>query len=286
MSKKLVFLNDEFVPASEAKISVFDHGFLYGDGLFETMRAYNGKIFKLESHLQRLIDGSKEIDLKIPYQLDDLARITQKTVEENKLTDAYIRLTVSRGEGDTGPDPSTCRGATVLVVAQPLRSYPEGHSKKGMSVVVLKQRRNEFSPLGRLKSLNFLDNILGKLEVKKACADEGIFLNTQGYVAEGTVSNIFLVKNGCLVTPSIESGILPGITRATIIELARAADIKVEVRFAEEWELVTAAECFMTNSLMEIMPVCSINGKLVGNGKPGKLTLELSAIYQEAVISS
>lgn len=281
-----VFLNGRFIAANEAKISIFDHGFLYGDGLFETMRAYDGKVFKLEPHLQRLIDGSREVDLKIPYQVNELARIIQETVSRNKFTDAYVRLTVSRGIGNTGPDPSTCREATVLVVARPLRPHPEGFYQRGMKVIVLKHRRNELSPLSHLKTLNFLDNILGKIEVKKAAADEGIFLNTRDYVAEGTVSNIFLVQNCCLITPSIESGILPGITRATVIELARKNKINVEERFVEEWELVTADECFMTNSLMEIMPVCLINRKRIGSGRPSPLTLELSVAYKEAVVSS
>lgn len=277
----VVFLNGQFIAANEAQVSVFDRGFLYGDGLFETMRAYNGRVFKLEAHLQRLLKGSREIDLKISYRLDELAQIIQETVANNKLTDAYVRLTVSRGRGDTGPDPSTCEEATVLVVARPLRAYPEEIYQRGMKLIILKHRRNELSPLSRLKSLNFLDNILGKLEVKRAQADEGIFLNTRSYVAEGTVSNIFMVRNGSLITPSIVSGILPGITRAAVIELARKNKINVEERLVEKDELYQADECFLTNSLMEIMPVCSINGKLLADGKPGHLTKKLTLGYDK-----
>ena len=285
---EIIYLNGRLIPRFEAKLSPFDHGFLYGYGLFETMRAYNGYIFRLDSHLTRLRCSAESIGLTHSLLTTDEGKQSLKaacvaTMEANELRNARIRLTVSAGEGDMTPDPSTCPSPTVLITTQHLAPLPPEKYETGFKAAVSFLRRNSQSPLSRLKSTCYMENILARTAARAAGCDEAIFLNEQGYLAEGSSTNIFLVSNGELITPCFESGVLPGITRDAVLEIARTSNIKATERWVELNELIEAQEAFVTNSILELMPLVSVEGRPIGSGKPGKLTRDLLFAYRKLV---
>ena len=280
----LVYLNGSFVPKEKALISAFDHGFLYGDGIYETMRAYNGTIFLLTRHLDRLKHSASAISLKLPLPIENIEEALNRSVHINKLQDAYIRLHVSRGPGEIGLDPALCPVPTMVIVAKPFHDYPAENYSHGVRVAFVKTRRNHplaISP--SIKSTNFLNNIQAKIEAIKAGAYEGIMLNWEGYVAEGTISNIAMVKKGVLYTPHVKTGILKGVTRDLVLSLAKKKRILVKETLLKPQDFLAADECFITNTTMEIMPVTRINRKIIGSGKPGPITALLNEAYTREV---
>jgi branched-chain amino acid aminotransferase len=285
---EIVYLNGRLIPRFEAKLSPFDHGFLYGYGLFETMRAYNGHIFRLDSHLTRLRCSAESIGLTHSILTTDEGKQSLKaacmaTLEANELKDARIRLTVSAGEGDMTPDPTTCSNPTVLITARTLAPLPPEKYETGFKAAISFLRRNSQSPLSRLKSTCYMENILARVAARAAGCDEAIFLNEQGYLAEGSTTNVFLVSHGELITPCFESGVLPGITRDAVLEIARASHLKATERWVQLNELIEAQEAFLTNSILELMPLVSVEGRTIGTGKPGKLTRDLLFAYRKLV---
>lgn len=285
-----IFINDRFYTENRAKISVFDHGLLYGDGVYETMRSYNGRIFMLEEHLKRLRKSADLIDLKIIWSDKNLTDFLYKTLKINKLKSAYIRLTVTRGSGPIGLDVELCKKPTLIIIVKKFIPYPENYYTKGVKICTSEIRRNH--PLcidPKIKSLNFLNNIIARLskynkQAMMAESSDGekcfeyIMLNLNGYVTEGTVSNIFLVKNNVLLTPSIESGILPGITREIVVGLARKNKIRTLETLIKPGQLYTADECFLTNTSMEILPVRKIDTNPLSS--PGKITRFLRSEFK------
>ena len=284
---EIIYLNGRLIPRSKAKISPFDHGFLYGYGLFETMRAYDGHIFRLDRHLARLRRSAQSLglahDVIASEAKQSLETACMETLEANKLVDARLRLTITTGEGAMTPDPNTCSSPTVLVTAQNLVPLPTEKYESGFKAALSSLRRNSQSPLSRLKSTCYLNNILARMEAKAAGCDEAILLNERGYLAEGSSSNIFLVSKGKIVTPALESGVLPGITREAVLEIAQALDIKTVEREVELKELIEADEAFVTNSILELMPLTCLDGKPIGTGKAGQLSKKLMAAYKELV---
>jgi branched-chain amino acid aminotransferase group I len=281
---EIVYLNGSLMPRSQASISAMDYGFLYGFGLFETMRAYEGQVFRLDSHLSRLAHSAEILGFQI--EALDLKGAVMDTIHANKLSDARVRITISIGEGGIVPDPSTCTQPTVLILAGHYKPYPEQVYEKGFSAVVSSIRRNSQSPLSRLKSANYLENMLAKQEARVAGVDEAICLNEKGLLAEASMSNIFLVNDGILRTPGEQSGILPGITREVVLELASQLDINTFEQDIRLDELFQARGAFLTNSLMELMPLTEIDGKPVGSGKPESVTRRLMVDYKKLVHAS
>lgn len=278
---EIVYLNGRLIPRSQARVSALDYGFLYGFGLFETMRAYEGRVFRLDRHLSRLEDSVKVLGLSI--ERVGLKSAVMDTIRANRLGDARIRITVSPGEGAINAEPGTCVKPTVLVVAEKYILYRQQVYRKGFRAIVSSIRRNSHSPLSGLKSTSYLESILARQEARVAGVDEAICLNERGFVAEASMSNIFLVADGILKTPGLESGILPGITRQAVMELAsetgitsRECDIRLE-------ELFRAQEAFVTSSLIEVMPLTQIDNKPIGNGRPGTITGRLMAVYKKLV---
>jgi len=279
----LVHVNGKLVPRDEAKVSVFDHGYLYGDGVFEGIRVYDGNVFRLREHIERLFESAHTIALKLPMSPEELMDATLETIAANGKRDAYIRLVVSRGEGDLGIDPDKCKkGSTVVIIVDSIALYPEELYEKGIPIATSAIRRIPSECLDpRIKSLNYLNNILAKIDAKKAGVPEALMLNTRGFVAECTADNIFIVKNGGLKTPQLLHGALGGITRAAVLELAKGAGmITSEERLAVH-DLYNADECFLTGTGAEVIPVIDIDGRKVGDGKPGPKTKMLLAMYRE-----
>lgn len=278
----LVYLNGALIPLNEAKISILDYGFLFGYGLFETMRAYSGKIFRLNSHLERL---KKSADgMSILVNIAELETAVTDTILANHLLNARVRLTVTIGEGSSVPDPQTCGQPTVLVVATKYISYPPEVYQRGYRVITSSIRRNSQSPVPRMKTLNYLESLLSRGEAKNAGMDDALLLNENGHLAEATTSNVFLVSHNTLRTPRMESGILPGVTRGIILELAAGLGVKAVEADISPGELLRADEAFLTNSVIEIMSVTAVNGKTIGSGEPGTLTQKLTAAYKNLVI--
>ena len=292
---EIIYLNGHLIPRSEAKLSPFDHGFLYGYGLFETMRAYNGCIFRLDRHLTRLRRSAESLGLahnviasRGPEGSEGAAKQSLETacletLKANKLKEARLRLTITAGEGDMTPDPGTCSSPTVLVTAKKFIPLPPEKYEQGFKAVLSSLRRDSQSPLSRLKSTCYVNNILARMEAKATGCDEAIMLNEQGYLAEGSTTNIFLVTSGVLITPSLGSGVLPGITREAVLEIARALNIKTVERETELKELTEAEEAFVTNSVLEIMPLTWFAGRPIGTGKLGQLTRSLMGDYRKLV---
>lgn len=281
---EVVYINGTLVSQEEARVSIFDRGFLYGDGLFETMRSYSGQVFRLEHHLSRLFSALKILNISIPFNPLQLKKAVYYTLKANNLNEAYIRLAISRGEGSLGPNPAGCVSPNVIIIAKNFEPYPAISYEGGLKAVVVSTRQNAASPLSQMKSANFLNYILARMEATSKGVDEGILLNTEGYVAEATTSNIFIVKDRTLSTPSEGSGILPGITRQAILEISSSTGIiKAFEKKVVLDELFESQECFLTNTLMEIMPLVEIDGIPIGNGKPGPLTIKLHQAYQELV---
>ncbi len=278
----MVYLNGELVPEDEAKVSVFDHGVLYGDGVFEGIRAYNGRIFRLEQHLERLYDSAAAIMLSVPLTIEELTEATLETCRANELTDAYIRLVVTRGYGDLGLDPRKCKEPTIFIIADSIELYPEEYYEEGLEVITCTTRRNSPDALDpAIKSLNYLNNILAKIETVRAGVPEGIMLNHDGYVAECTGDNIFLLCDDQVVTPPISAGNLRGITRQVVIELLAEMGIETQEELFRLLEVYTAQEVFLTGTAAEIVPVTRVDGRPVGDGRPGPLTGKLRAKFHE-----
>ena len=280
--ERIVYLNGALVPRSQARISPFDLGFLYGYGLFETMRAYSGHIFRLGIHMERLRRSAALIGL--PLDVFDLGKACYDTLKANKLSNARIRLTVSIGEGEAVPDPPKHPKPTVLVIAASYTPPPTEVYRNGYKAVVSPTRQNSQSPLSHLKTVNYLNQLLARREAKEKDADEAILLNESGLLCEGSSNNIFLVSKGNLVTPDEESGCLPGITRQVVIELAKELGLKVAEREVRLEELFRADEAFLTSSLIELMPLTEVNSEPIGESKRGKVTERLMSAYKEAVV--
>jgi branched-chain amino acid aminotransferase len=269
-----VYLNDKVVPSADAKISVFDHGFLYGDGIYETMRAYDGVVFMFDEHMRRLSRSAVLIGLDIGKSTEELKLAIYETMQANNLSAAYIRMTISRGTGAIGLDPALCKSPTLVVMAHEFRDYPKSYYDEGLRLIISSVRRNLKEALNpQIKSLNFLNNILAKIEAIKADVDESLMLNAGGFLAEGTISNIFFVKDDILCTPSVECGILDGITRTIVLDLASRNGITVKE--GEFWpeDVYAASEVFITNSTMEVMPVRRVDDKHFKAGEVSRLLL-------------
>lgn len=283
----IVFLNGALVPRGDARISPFDHGFLYGYGLFETMRAYSGRIFRLQQHLERL--GASAALLGLPVDAYDLGAACCDVLRANDLSDARIRLTVSMGEGAGVPDIPPQPKPTVFVVATEHIPLPRKRYEEGFAAIVSSIRQNSGSPVSRLKSTSFLGNLLARREAKEAGADEALLLNERGCLCEGSTSNVFLVKDGCLHTPDESSGCLPGITRRAVVEVAAGWGAAVAQREVRLEELLQADEAFVTNSVLEVMPLTCVNGVRIGRevqgGKGSSITRRMMAAYGELVTS-
>jgi len=278
----IVYLNGEFVPEEEAKVSVFDHGLLYGDGIFEGIRAYHGRVFKLKEHLDRLYFGARAIMLDIPLTKEEMQEVVLETLRRNNLRDAYIRLVVTRGKGDLGLDPKKCEKPTVFCIAAGIQLYPEELYEKGLEVATVSTRRNIPEALNpQIKSLNYLNNIMAKIEGSQRGVLEALMLTSEGYVAEATGDNIFIVKNGTLITPPAYLGILEGITRNTVMDLAAKRGIPVEEKVFTLYEVYTADECFLTGTAAEIIPVVKVDSRPIGSGVPGEITKLLIKDFRE-----
>jgi branched-chain amino acid aminotransferase len=281
----LVYLDGEFVPESEAKISVFDHGFLYGDGVFEGIRAYNGRVFRLKEHVDRLYDSAKAIDLDIPVSKEEFIEIILETLRKNKLRDAYIRPIVTRGVGDLGLDPRKCGKPSIIVITKPWGKLYGDLYERGLTAITVGIRRNSFDALPpNIKSLNYLNNVLAKIEANAKGGDEAIFLDRNGYVSEGSGDNIFIVKNGAITTPPTINN-LRGITREVVIEIIRSLGIPFKEANIGLYDLYTADEVFVTGTAAEIAPIVVIDGRKIGNGKPGRITKKLMEEFRKVTES-
>ncbi len=272
MPELKIFINGIFVPTSEAKISVSDHGLLYGDGVFEGIRAYNGRVFKLRQHINRLYDSAKMIKLDVGCTKEQMVDAVLETLRVNKLNEAYIRLVVTRGEGDLSIDCSNCKKSTIIIIAKPLPAFL---SFSGIKLITSSMRRipiSVFSP--NIKSLNYLNNVLCKMEAKMHGADESIILDMNGYVSECAGDNVFMVKDNVLITPHHVNS-LKGITRETLLDIASVKGFKIDIRNISIFEMYAADEVFVTGTAVEIAPVIEIDGRKIGNGKPGNITLLL-----------
>jgi len=278
--EEIVYLNGSLVPLSQARLSPFDWGFLYGYGLFETMRAYSGHIFRLEKHLARLSRSAKLLGIDCESTAI-LEKAIYETLRANNLSDARIRLTLSGGEGEPVPDPLAPRIPTLFITVRSYTPYPRQVYEQGFKGIVSNIRRNTQSSASAVKSLNYLDNLLARREAKSVGADEAILLNEQGLLAEGSTSNIFLVSGNNLLTPSLDSGILPGVTREVVLELASSLGLKVREQKIALEELLQADEAFLTNSLIEIMPITQVSGQVIGSGRAGARTQQLMDAYKE-----
>ncbi|MBM3245640.1 MAG: branched-chain-amino-acid transaminase [Candidatus Omnitrophica bacterium] len=276
-----IYINGKFYEKSEAKISVFDHGLLYGDGVFEGIRSYGRLVFKLKEHIDRLYESAHSIMLSIPLTRDEMIKAVIKTLKENNLDNAYIRLIVTRGEGDLGLDPKKCYGkASIIIIVDTIKLYPEKYCKEGLSIITVPTVRNLPEALNpQIKSLNYLNNILAKIEATNAGCAEAIMLDSLGYVAECTGDNIFIVKNNHLYTPPQCMGTLRGITRDSILEVAKANRIPVHEHVITRHEVYISDECFITGTAAEIVPVVKVDGRSIGSGKPGPLTAKVAKLF-------
>lgn len=284
----VVYLDGKWVPKEEAKISIFDHGLLYGDGVFEGIRSYRGLVFKLREHLIRLWESAHTLMLEIPLTPKALEQVIVKTLQRNKLSDAYIRVVVTRGTGDLGLDPAKCKKPALFVITDKIVLYPEALYKKGLEIITVPTVRNLPEAVNpSIKSLNYLNNILAKIEAKNSGCMEALMLNHQGYVTECTGDNVFLVQNGysgkpsALVTPPVYLGALKGITRGAILELAQKKKIPFEEKIVTRHDVFNAQEVFLTGTAAEVIPVVKVDGRVIGSGKPGKITGLLLKAFHE-----
>jgi len=280
----LVYIDGKFYPKSEAKISVYDHGLLYGDGVFEGIRAYNGIVFHLKAHIDRLYKSAHPIFLKIPLTKEQLSEAVLDTLRKNNLTNAYIRLVVTRGVGDLGLDPRKCPKPTIIIITEPLLQLHSAEKvENGISTIITWVKRNPVdTATHEMKSLNYLNSILGKIEANNTGADEAICLDKTGYVCEGVGENIFIVRDGEIITPPVSSGALNGITRAVIIRLAKKLGIEVTARNITPNELFTADEAFFTGTAAEVAPIREVNKRVIGAGKPGPVTKRIMQEFEKA----
>ena len=277
-------MNGEFVTKEDAKVSVYDHGFLYGDGIFEGIRVYSGNVFRLKEHLNRLYDSAKAIMLTIPYTYEEVEKTVLDTVRKNDLENAYVRMVISRGVGNLGLDPFTCHKPQMIVIAEQLALFPKEFYETGIEVVTVATRRNRGDILDpKIKSLNYLNNILIRIEAHLAGVSEALTMNTEGYVAEGSGDNVFLVKDGALITPPSYIGALQGITRQAIIDLATQMEYTVKEQPFTRYDVFTADEVFLTGTAAEMIPVVKVDGRVIGDGKPGTHTNRLLEGFRKLV---
>ncbi len=277
-----IYMNGKLVPKAEAAVSVFDHGLLYGDGVFEGIRFYNGRVFRLEDHIDRLYRSARAILLTIPMEPAAMSRAVVETIAANAMTDGYVRLVVTRGEGSLGLSPKSCPRPTVFIIAAGITLYPEEMYRDGLKLVTCATRRIAHGALSPMvKSLNYLNNIMAKIEAEQAGAGEGLMLNEQGLVAECTGDNVFVVRDGRVATPPISAGALSGVTRAVVFELAAEAGIEIREQDMTRYDIYTADECFLTGTAAEIIPVVEMDAREVGGGKPGPVTKHLTQMFRE-----
>jgi branched-chain amino acid aminotransferase len=277
-----IYIAGKYYDKENAKISVYDHGLLYGDGVFEGMRSYSGKVFRLKQHLDRLWDSAKAIWLTIPISKDEMAKAVNDTLARNNIQDGYIRLIVTRGAGALGLDPNKCSNPQVIVIADHIQLYPKEMYENGLSIITASTIRNHSAALNpRIKSLNYLNNIMAKIEGLQAGCVEALMLNAKGEIAECTGDNIFLVKNRRLMTPPLDAGILEGITRNAVMELAAAAGIEFAEMALTKHDVYVADEIFLTGSAAEVIPVVKVDSRVIGDGKPGPITRDLTARFHK-----
>ena len=276
----IIYIDGKYLPAEQARISVFDHGLLYGDGVFEGIRAYNGRVFRLNEHLDRLYDSAKTIDLAVPITKDEMVGVICETLRRNKLRDGYIRPIVTRGVGDLGLDPRKCPKPTVIVIAKEWGAMYGDLYDKGLRAITVSVRRNPADALPpNVKSLNYLNNILAKIEANYKGGDEAIFFDTNGYISEGSGDNLYIVKNGEILTPATLNN-LRGITRMVVLEIAHSLGITVKEQNLGYYDLYAADEVICTGTAAEVAPITWIDGRVIGNGKPGPVTRQLMAAFK------
>ncbi len=279
---QVVYCNGNYVEKDEAKVSVFDHGLLYGDGVFEGIRAYHGRVFKLEEHINRLYESAQSILLNIGIPKEEMAEIVLETLRRNQIREAYIRLVVTRGIGDLGLNPDNCPEAGIICITDNISLFAPEVLEAGLEVKTVAIRRNNPDSLNpRIKSLNYLNNILAKIEANLSKSPEAVLLNQEGYVTEGTGDNIFILQKGILKTPPLFVGVLEGITRNTVLELAGKMGIKTSEELFTRHDLYTADECFLTGTAAEIVPVRMVDGRVVGEGRPGEVYKKLLAEFHK-----
>ena len=279
--EEIVYLNGKLIPRSQAKVSVLDYGFLFGFGLYETIRAYNGKPFRLDNHIARMRYSAEKLGILI--KPSEIREAVKDTVTANGFVDTRIRITVSIGEGNITPNLASCIEPTIAVLVTEYHPPAPEKYRKGYKVIVSSIRRNSRSPVTYMKSANTMEAMLARQEARKKGADEALFLNEKGFLTEASGSNLFIVKDGILITPRFETGILPGVTRVAVFEVAKQSGIKVKEKNVKLDELLQADEAFITNSLIEIVPVTEVSGKKIGKGKPGAVTKRLLKTYKELV---
>jgi branched-chain amino acid aminotransferase len=282
-----IYIDGTFYAREDAKISVFDHGLLYGDGVFEGIRFYKGRVFRLEEHIDRLYDSAKAIHLTIPARPAEVTEMVLATIRKNELHDGYVRLVITRGTGELGLSPYLCKTPSIIVIASTISLYPAEKYQKGLILATCATRRPSHDSLSpAVKSLNYLSNIMAKVEAIAAGGEEGVMLNTSGYVAECTGDNIFVVKKGVILTPTTGSGSLYGITRRVVIELAAEAGIPLREMDMSRYDLYTADELFLTGTAAEVVPVAEYDKRIIGEGRPGPITLQLMARFRELAEST
>lgn len=283
----IIHIDGKYVNEKDAKISVFDHGLLYGDGVFEGIRAYNGRVFKLKEHIDRLFDSAKSILLQIPLSHQKMMEAVLETCRRNKIRDGYIRLVVTRGVGTLGLNPNRCKRPSIIIIAGKIQLYPPDYYEKGLTIITVPTVRNLHSALNpAIKSLNYLNNILAKIEANNSGCEEAVMLNAEGFVSECTGDNIFIVKGRQLLTPPLSAGALYGITRQVVLELAERQGMTTGEPNLTRYDLFTADECFLTGTGAELIPVVKIDGRVVGNGRPGRVTRRLVSEYHVLTNSS
>lgn len=277
-----IYIDGKFFPKEKAMISVFDHGLLYGDGVFEGIRSYGGVIFKLKEHLDRLWESAHTLMLTVPMTKDQMRDAIVATLRKNRLRDGYIRVVVTRGVGDLGLDPRKCARATVFIIADKIKLYPESLYQKGLEIISVATTRTQSEAVNpQIKSLNYLNNILAKIEAVNSGYEEALLLNAQGYVSECTGENIFVLKDGALLTPPAHMGILRGITRAAAMEIGANLGLQVREEVLTRHDIYNADEVFLTGTAAEIVPIVKVDNRVIGSGKPGRRTGEILARFRE-----
>jgi branched-chain amino acid aminotransferase len=277
-----IYIDGKFYSEANAKVSVFDHGLLFGDGIFEGIRFYNGRVFRLEQHLERLWNSARSICLTIPMTRQEMTEALLETIRQNHLRDGYIRLVVTRGVGNLGLNPEQCKNPSVIIIVATIALYHEDFYRKGLSIVTVATRRSNPASLNpAVKSLNYLNNVMARIEANLASADEALMLNDAGNVAECTADNVFIIKHGQIFTPPITAGALQGITRSVVFDIGSEFGIKVIEADFTRHDIFVADECFLTGTAAEIVPVVKADGRLIGNGKPGPITMRIIARFRE-----
>jgi branched-chain amino acid aminotransferase len=277
-----IYIDGKFFDEADAKVSVFDHGLLYGDGVFEGIRFYNGRVFRMEEHMERLWDSARSICLEIPISRRELDEALLETIRQNNLRDGYVRLIVTRGVGNLGLNPIQCKRPSIIIIASTIALYPEDVYRKGLTVVTVPTRRMGPATLNpAIKSLNYLNNVLARIEANLASADEALMLNDAGNVAECTADNVFIVKRGRIMTPPITAGALRGITRSVVFDIAAELGIKISEPDLTRHDVYIADEAFLTGTAAEVIPMVKVDGRTIGNGKPGAITTRTIARFRE-----